>query len=92
MGRALGPASFVPAMNYTVIFATEWRYRDRKRGPQVVAAGTYRVPDQMKDAVAKMAIDAGKARRLARPVSRVKPKPPENRSLGPSPENKSLLD
>ena len=78
-------------MKYSIVISSEWRYRDRKRGPQAVAPGSYRVPEDVKEAVAEMALAAGKAKRVARSMGQRKTPSPQNKSLGAAPENKTTL-
>lgn len=100
------PAPFYP-MDYEIIIPSDWTYRDSKRGPQTVRAGTYRIPRDLKDAIARMAIEQGKGERReisdvpakseeAKPAKRKytrrqKGPAPENKSLGSAPDNKSTL-
>jgi hypothetical protein len=90
-------------MEYEITLAKDWSYKDHKRGPQTVRAGIYRVPQDLKDAVARMAIDAGAGVRSEigqaadpakprRTYTRRKTPAPENRAFGAAPENKSLLE
>lgn len=84
---------------YEITIAETWRYKDHKRGPQLVEAGRYRVPSELKDAVARMAIEAGAAVVISRDGEAVATKPktqrkkraPLNKSRGVAPENKTTL-
>lgn len=93
-------------MDYQVEIIKPWSYRDRARGMQKIAPGCYRVPEELGSDIAARAVGEGMARKLVKtadldpvgpPVNfrgktRRKPRPPKNKSLGPAPENKSLLE
>lgn len=48
-------------MDFKIDVNKPWRYRDRKRGMQELAAGTYDVPEQVTREVAELAIAQGMA-------------------------------
>jgi hypothetical protein len=51
---------------YNIVLNRPWRYRDAKRGAQVLPAGRYRVPEQIPEILAAKAAEEGMAKREAR--------------------------
>jgi hypothetical protein len=51
---------------YNIVLDRPWRYRDARRGAQVMPAGRYRVPEQVPEAIAARAVGEGMAKREAR--------------------------
>ena len=76
-------------MNSILTIQRPWRYRDPKRGQQVMKPGRYRVPGEVPKAVADRAVSEGMGEsepvRAASPVARpvtaaaVQPKPKKTR-------------
>lgn len=74
---------------FEIVIEQTWTYRHHKRGMQTVPAGTYRVPEQMKEAVANLAIERGVGKKVeASPVKKVASR---NKSRGAAPNNKATL-
>ena len=75
--------------SFEITITADWRYRDLKRGPQFICAGTYKVPEQMKVAVARMAQDAGVG--VVKTPAR-KTRAPRNKSFRAAPSNKTTVE
>lgn len=88
-------------MDYEIKTDRAWRYRHPKRGREELAPGTYRVPEDLPEAVARRAIDEGVAiksviarpsdvdpvQRTSAPVRRTR----KAKAKGPAPENRALF-
>lgn len=87
-------------MDYQITTARPWRYRHPKRGHQALDPGTHRVPEDISDSLACLAIEQGVAVRVAAPAAAVaappyadplKPDPKKpRRKPRVSPKNRSL--
>lgn len=84
-------------MDYQLIIRKPWNYRHPKRGRETLAAGCYRVPEDVSDVIASRAIGEGMAARREVPkASPIAPAgaeaPPQTdrpRRKTPAPRNKS---
>lgn len=60
-------------MQYEITIDRPWRYRDPKRGRQQLSPGTYRVPEDIADPIANLAVAEGMATRRNYPMRRPGP-------------------